>query len=54
LSFADPAAVRDIYTSDKFIKDEKFYVSLGSNDQGLEDTNTFWSELSGYSTKIFF
>lgn len=26
LSFADPAAVRDIYTSEKFIKDEKFYV----------------------------
>jgi hypothetical protein len=30
LSFADPAAVRDIYSSDKFIKDESFYVSHGT------------------------
>jgi len=28
LSFADPAAVRDIYTSEIFTKEESFYVSL--------------------------
>lgn len=28
LSFADPAAVRDIYTSETFTKEETFYVSL--------------------------
>lgn len=27
LSFADPGAVREIYTSDVFIKEESFYVS---------------------------
>ena len=28
LSFADPAAVREIYTSDIFLKEESFYVCL--------------------------
>lgn len=28
LSFADPGAVREIYTSNVFIKEESFYVSI--------------------------
>lgn len=28
LSFSDPAAVREIYTSDVFVKEESFYVSV--------------------------
>ena len=55
LSFSEPGAVREIYTSDLFIKEESFYVSVLQivKRVGLK-LSVYSSEPSAYFMKISF